>query len=102
MKIRHAMSESTTDLTSLLELERQVTRHLATLKRLIAQSASEAMRFSGFRQQDSHEWIGNFLEALDVEMEKTISTSIVEELFEKLPTRFCFHTELAYTLRCTS
>lgn len=101
MKIRRAMSKSTTDLTSLLELERQVARHLSSLKRLIAESASEAIRFSGFRQQDSHEWIGNFLEALDVEMEKRYSSIVSDDkLFAKLPTRFCFHTELVYTLSC--
>ena len=69
MNIRRAMSKSTTDLTPLLlKLETQVTEHLSLL------------RFSGSRQQDSHEWIKNFLEAL--------------------PTRFCFHTELVYTLSC--
>lgn len=101
-KLRQEMSKNTTDLTSLLNLETLVVRHLSTLKRTVAQNASEAVSFSGFRQQDSHEWIGNFLEALDLEMEKTFSNSNEDELLEKLPTRFCFHTELKYTLRCTS
>eukprot|EP00940_MAST-03C_sp_MAST-3C-sp2_P002598 g2598.t1 len=94
-----------TETPRLLEkLESEATSRLVRTKNIVARHIKS---FQSYRQQDAHEWLVNFIEIADGEMLKLLPESLRGEenasrALIKLPTRYCFHTEIVYTLRCES